>query len=200
MTTKIDQPIIGYKSKSDESLEAKPSLPEQIKRPDLLSGYILRIRAGGFNIYMTIGYCPETNRPMELFFSSSHLDCAEWVAIATRLSSMILKSYDHHINNLNALATEYCETVSPKEIHGKVWGEKKPRFFKGLMPLIGYNLKALHDAMSSGDLSILKEATDMDAPILPETPAQNPCPECQEEMQLMDGCYTCPACGWSKCA
>lgn len=213
MTIKIDQKIVGYSVKLDadetdastQLPEEKPpvetTIPKRLRRPDILNGTTLRIKANGFNIYMTVNCDPATSRPLELFFSSSHLESMAWVALATRLSSLILQSYDQHINNLGVLAREYIETEIPEPMMAKVWGEKKPRNHHGIIQLIGRNLLAFHKAFESNDQVVLKEAIASPDELDEQTTDSNfpPCNECGGEIRLMDGCLTCTQCGDSKC-
>jgi hypothetical protein len=120
-----------------------------------------------------------------------------WVALATRLSSLILQSYDAHINNLKVLANEYIQCEIPEPMLKKVWGETKGRNHNGVIQFIGRNLLALHKAIESDNTEIIRDA------IAPATEAEGsnfpPCNDCGGEVRLMDGCPTCIACGASKC-
>lgn len=209
---KIDKKIVGYSVKSETDTQEvespavdvsdKSAFPKPVSRPEVLYGTTLRIRANGFNVYMTVN-CDTDGRPLELFFSSSHLESMAWAALATRLSSVILRSHDPHINTLEALAKEYIDTEIPEPIMAKVFGAKKGTTHNGIIQLIGRNLRALHRRMVEVDSSNVQhvvETTPELAEAVVDKIAQNPCPECGEEMKLLDGCMTCvEGCGYSKC-
>jgi len=204
MTVKITQPIVKVEVVSDnppivkKEKEVKCQTPKRLRRPDVLQGTTLRIKANGYNIYVTLNCDPKTGRPLELFFSSSHLESMGWVALATRLSSLILQSYDAHINNLKVLANEYIQCEIPEPMLKKVWGETKGRNHNGVIQFIGRNLLALHKAIESDNTEIIKDAITPTA----EVDESNfpPCNDCGGEVRLMDGCPTCIACGASKCS
>lgn len=212
MTVQINKKIVGYSIKdpvnegvappttiepqSTSSVETvPPPHPKKQKRPEILFGPTLKIKANGYNLYVTIN-CDDNGRPLEIFFNSSHLESYEWVALATRLSSMILRSDDPKIANMNTLAEEFIKTESPNQIFGKVYGNKKGKTYNGVIQLIGYNLMSV----SRKGLLCIESVAKNNMECETQKSSLGVCDKCgSDNLQLMDGCPTCRDCGDSKC-
>lgn len=196
---KIDKKIVGYSVSTDEKpeVEEKKPIAKKKKRPEILFGSRLKIKANGYNIYVNIS-CDQDGRPLEIFLNSSHLDSYEWVALATRLSSMILRSNDPQIANMDTLANEFIKTETPNRIFGKVYGNKKGKSYNGVIQLIGYNLLALS---RKGLLRPKETPALIEDQEEPQNASLGVCDKCgSDNLQLMDGCPTCRDCGDSKCS
>ena len=221
MTIKINKKIVGYSVKTEEetpvneevapptttepqstsSVETvSPPHPKKQKRPEILFGPTLKIKANGYNLYVTIN-CDDDGRPLEIFFNSSHLESYEWVALATRLSSMILRSDDPKIANMNTLAEEFIKTESPNQIFGRVFGNKKGKTYNGVIQLIGYNLMSVSRKGLLCMEAVAKANEEFDSEeSKPQKASLGVCDKCgSDNLQLMDGCPTCRDCGDSKC-
>jgi hypothetical protein len=205
----IDQKIKGFSVQTSEvdegatkSTPAVPLVTKKHKRPELLPAVVLKVKAPHYNIYVVIACL--NGQPFEIFFNSSHLESFEWVALATRIGSMILRSSDNHINKLEKLADEFIKTESPHRFFGKVYGNKKGSEHNGIVQFIGRNLVALNrtgvfDTGGLIDLNVTEEVAPHTENSTPNTSA-GICPKCQSEnTTMMDGCLTCLECGDSKC-
>jgi len=204
MTIKIAQKIVGYSVSENSEVEEAPKVKvKKQKRPELLEGKTLKIKANGFNLYVTINFDADC-KPLELFFNSSHLESMSWVALATRLGSMILRSTDPAIANLEILAKEFIKTETPDVLFGKVRGHKKGSTHNGVIQLIGRNLLALDKEIKEDRKRSVTPVEDIEEEVKEEEQLDSsggiPCPDCSTETVLMDGCPTCPSCGWSKCS
>lgn len=209
MAVKIDKKITGYsvvneneqKNQTEKTEEAASKSPKKTtlikqRRKDLLWGATVKIKTPDCNIYAAINH-DEAFKPMELFLNSSHLESMEWVALATRLASAMLKSSDPEINTLAFVAKEFIKTESPRQYLGKVLDSKKGQMHNGVIPHIGKNLLALDKRL----VAKTKEEIPVpikDAPIADTSTGT--CPECHSDhTTLMDNCLTCLECGYSKC-
>lgn len=216
MSIKIDNKIVGYSIASQEEkhpetvIEAPPP-PKRYKRPALLAGHTIKLKMPDYNLYLTVN-CTDEGIPFEIFFSSSHLEAQAWVSGLTRLASCILRCTDDKINSLEFVGQELRQVESAPVFSGKIIGKSKPSFQMGPVQYIGNTLIALNKLLKEKAAKEIPEGSLADValtemlltpPIETESEeqvTQNPCPECGEEMQLMDGCMTCvKGCGYSKC-
>jgi len=200
---KIDKKIINAKVITDEPTPApnvvEPKPRKKQKRPEILYGSTLKLRASGYNIYVTIN-CDDTGKPLEIFFNSSHLESYEWVALATRLSSMILRSSDTDIASLENLAHEFIKTEAPNRFFGKVINNKKGSEHNGVIQFIGRNLlvTSIMGIQNAADVTNACPTNDIGRD--PNHISAGNCPECgSDHTTLMDKCLTCLDCGDSKC-
>lgn len=206
MTIKIDKKIVNAVVVVDADKPEKPVSKEppliKKKREDLLWGASVKIKTPDCNIYGSVNH-DDDYRPLELFLSSSHLESMEWVALATRLASAMLKSSDSELASLDFIAKEFIKTESPRVYLGKVLDSKKGMMHNGVIPHIGKNLLAVNKRLRAKAKNKLVDAEVAPSkPVEPTKPVVSAggCPECfSDNTTLMDNCLTCLDCGYSKC-
>lgn len=227
---KIDKKIVKASVKKEDTPEAPeeaskpvPEKPKAMstptpkkkskKRPELLWGLTVKVTTPDCNIYVTVNVDDE-HRPLEVFFSSSHLESQEWVALATRLASSMLRSHDDEISSLDFIAKEFIKTESPGKYLGKVLDSKKGEMHNGIIQHLGKTLLAmskrlkalvrqdqLGQEVAETTKSVEPKATAVEKPEKPiSSSSAGTCPECfSTDTRLMDGCLTCMECSYSKC-
>jgi len=190
MTVKIPGKIVDsqYLGTTEEQ-GSSGSGAEPWSRPPELSGKTYRIDpATGPSGYLTIND-DEHGQPRELFYNSRDQSRAAWVMATTRLASRALQW-----------------GIPPEEVvkdmtriddpDGGYW--VRGRWVGSLVAHIGTVL-AEHAAAGPEPETELDEPAEN--PIATyEAPKAKKCPVCGEyASQWLDGCWTCTACGHSKC-
>jgi ribonucleoside-diphosphate reductase alpha chain len=198
MAIKIDQKITKW-SVVTEDKQAEPPPPppppQALKRPAVLHGatYKLTNHAQGYNLYMTVNQLGGS--PFEIFLDSSHTDSSQWVKALSRLMSAMLRSPDPNLN-IAFIAKELAKVHSDQGYHTG----GKGGFVAGIVQHIGRTLAQIA-AEPAGSVSAppVEHAEELAQDVSEPATGGKPCPECGGEMVLMDGCPTCPTCGYSKC-
>ena len=217
MTVKIDTKIVNasvVKEVSEEPIEAPVAtaaitLPKKkAKRPDLLEGFTAKVSTPDCNIYVTVNH-DEDYRPLEIFFSSSHLESLEWVALATRLASAILRTADEEVANLSFIAKEFMKTESPGKYLARILDQKKGQMTNGVIAHLGKTLLAIEKRLKAKAklVKVVTTTVEEDTPNQDSTQLESTgiargdnCPECfADSWRMMDNCPTCTECGYSKC-
>ena len=214
MTTKIDKKIVkaSVVTKAlEEPVEAPVAttavtLPKKkAKRPDLLEGFTAKVSTPDCNIYVTVNH-DEDYRPLEIFFSSSHLESLEWVALATRLASAILRTADEEVANLSFIAKEFMKTESPGKYLARILDQKKGQMTNGVIAHLGKTLLAIEKRLKAKAKLVRTEApSDKPVESTPQSKSTGTargenCPECfADSWRMLDNCPTCTECSYSKC-
>jgi ribonucleoside-diphosphate reductase alpha chain len=191
MTTKITSKIIDsqYIGRDDPAPAEDPG-PKQAERPDVIPAKTYRIEPPvGPTGYLTIGDDPVTGSPIEIFYNSRDQAKAAWVMATTRLASRALQwgiPVDQVVKDLSRI----------DDPDGGYW--TRGQWVGSLVAHIGMVLSQhARDAAATGQ-EVDEPAAKM--PVTYEAPKGRKCPVCGEKaMQWLDGCWTCTACGHSKC-
>lgn len=207
MPVKIDSPIVNWTVVKEEEPkpvveEVKPVEVKPVKRPSVLRGETHKLvnNSKGYNLYITINYLED--KPYEVFFTSSHTDAAEWVTGLSRLISVMLQSG----TGLDHIGKQLFKVHSDQGYHAG----GKGGFVAGIVQHIGKTLLHIHkqSLKATESLSVESEKATPSEDIgvtakelveASKAPGE-PCPECGETMTKLDGCWTCTACGYSKCS
>ena len=175
-----------------------PTLVERSPRPRVVRGLTENIRTGQGNLYVTINFDNESNRPFEVFCAlgkAGSVESAHIEAIA-RLVSMSLRS-----------------GVDPEQVVSQLRGISDEPIWDG-----GTQVGSVPDAIS---IVLNKYITDKPAPdaptaqigLFPSTESVGSaddvkfagpltgkrCPECSAYLIAQEGCLNCLDCGYSKC-
>jgi hypothetical protein len=223
---KIDQKITGFSVKSPDTPEiekapepivVQPTVKKKLKRPDILWGVTVKVTTPDCNIYTTVN-CDESGRPLEIFFFSSHLESQEWVALATRLASSMLRSNDSDIGSLPFISREFIKTESPGKYLAKIMDQKKGEMTNGVIAHLGKTLHEIDKRLKAkakidqqaeaakevkvapADIPPSESMESTESEPKPEVTSAGTCPECySSDTRLLDGCLTCMECSYSKC-
>ena len=175
-----------------------PTLVERSPRPRVVRGLTENIRTGQGNLYVTINFDNESNRPFEVFCAlgkAGSVESAHIEAIA-RLVSMSLRS-----------------GVDPEQVVSQLRGISDEPIWDA-----GTQVGSVPDAIS---IVLNKYITDKPAPdaptaqigLFPSTESVGSgddvkfagpltgkrCPECSAYLIAQEGCLNCLDCGYSKC-
>lgn len=166
-----------------------PSFPAEApvpKRPETLQGRTIKIKwpVDGENYYLTINdyLAPDGRRiPFEIFINTSSAENFETMAALTRTLSAVCRRGD---------AVFIFEEL--ERVHSAKGGafvalehDTKGRYAPSLIALIG---------------RILREHAQGPVAVSAAAPVGETCPNCGEDAAIMmEGCLTCPQCGFSKC-
>jgi ribonucleoside-diphosphate reductase alpha chain len=197
---KIDKKIVGYSVVKDEPVKTLPPPPPVValqpvlqkqKRPTVLYGetHKLTNHAKSYNLYLTVNY--NNNKPFEVFIDGSHTDATQWVKALSRLISAMLRGHDESFS-LDFIGKELSKISSDEGYHTG----GKGGYVAGITQHIGRTLIAIAKQRRE---PIAESTAEPIAELIAEQSNAHPCPECGESMRLMDGCYTCDSCGYSKC-
>lgn len=202
MAIKIDKKIVGYSVVKDNTSNKEPPKPEveptkPLKRPHVLEGstYKLQNHAQNYNLYMTVNY--HEDEPFEIFLDSSHTDSAQWVKALSRLMSAMLRSPDPNLN-IQFLSKELIKVHSDQGYHAG----GKGGFVAGIVQHIGKTLAYIDKTRQKPSQSLTEPVAQESEPVVESdthSRRDSPCPECGDNMVLMDGCHQCTTCGYSKC-
>ena len=224
MAIKIENKIVGYSIKKDESQNDEPKSPERvlmhenIARPDELRGYTYKIKTplSDHAMYITINNIVlnentehEQEYPFEVFINSKNMEQFQWILALTRVISAVFRKGGDCV----FLLEELKQVFDPQGGYFKKGG----RFMPSLVAEIGEvlethmiktgliqkeELSAAHKELIAEKRAALENSaanTDkVDTDGYP--PGAQLCKKCNvTAMVLMDGCMTCLACGDSKC-
>ncbi|TCU57508.1 ribonucleoside-diphosphate reductase class II [Novosphingobium sp. PhB57] len=170
-----------------------PTFPSEApvpRRPEMLQGRTIKIKwpVDGENYYLTINdyLAPDGRRiPFEIFINTSSAENFETMAALTRTLSAVCRRGD---------AVFIFEEL--ERVHSAKGGafvalehDTKGRYAPSLIALIGRILRE----HAEGPVAAPAAANDTGG-------AGETCPNCGEHSAIMmEGCLTCPQCGFSKC-
>lgn len=170
----------------DAPHDASPLLPRP--RPRRMMGVTERLRTGHGNMYITVNY-DEKNAPFEVFGNlgkAGGCDSAQLEAI-TRLTTLALRS-----------------GIDPDEIFAQLNGitccpfPDEGVFIKSSPDALALALyRATHDGENPH--SHQTQSAEQTAVLAPRATGPR-CPDCNNPVMFLEGCYTCATCGWEKCS
>ncbi len=220
---KIDKKIVGFRiienaqHQSSENLKEEKSL---LLRTSIVKGYTLRIKYSDHSLYFTLNFDKHGNL-LEMFVNSSSTSPTinAYIQAIARMVSNQLKykiPKDKIVKHLDGLD-------SGESVLVKFPGIKKSKFIKSIPDLMAKILsfysdqKFLESVISQLEEEAyqnreaqneVKSESKFDEPIQIQTEMKINreftglvCPSCGEaSMKYEEGCYTCLACGYSKCS
>ncbi|MFZ1662703.1 MAG: adenosylcobalamin-dependent ribonucleoside-diphosphate reductase, partial [Paracoccaceae bacterium] len=172
-------------------------LSEPLDRPQALEGatYKLKWPDSEHAIYITINDIIQSGhrRPFEVFINSKNMEHYAWTVALTRMISAVFRRG----GDVSFVVEELKAVFDPR---GGAWMEG--RYIPSMLAAIGGVIERHMIAIGflSGEGMGLK--TDPKAAVMAvgETPRGPACPSCgQFGLQKIEGCMTCPSCGYSKC-
>lgn len=168
-------------------------------------------------LYVTISSIEQEGKryPFELFFNTKNPNHIEWTSALTLTISIAFRTAIETRSSLSGLISNLKETFGTGGSYlSKV--PAKPKFVNGLVAEIGlvieeFNNECLvwnahsenHDVWET-EVETAERLFEEAYGFTPSEPTKskitNPCPECGEQLSLLDGCSTCvQGCGYSKC-
>lgn len=170
-------------------------MSEKIERPDILEARVYKIKPGEHAFYITIsdiwlnkGTEHETCRPYELFINTKDMAAFQWIALASRLISAVMRKG----GDLTFILEEMKAVFDPS---GGFF--QKGEYVPSIVAAIG---GVLEEHMAFLGLLEKKEIKLKAEPEEPKAPKQPQCPKCLSfSVIVQEGCTLCGNCGYSKC-
>ena len=167
-----------------------PIMLDKEPRPRIMQGSTVRLNTGHGATYVTInGRENAPDNPFEVFANmgkAGSCDSAHIEAIC-RLASTSLRAGvdpDEIINQLQGI------TCHPNWDNGINIKSTPDAIAHALMLFTGAEITRTNGHQPESDATTQPLALH---------PALNPCPECQAETIMAEGCRHCPQCGWNQC-
>lgn len=214
----IDKKIISVSLVEDKEpvttqyteLNSNTFITQISKRNKIVKGYTLKIKYKDNSFYVTLNFNYQ-NKLVEIFVnaSSTSPEVNTYVQALSRLISNQLK-YGIPIQNI----IKHLDGMDSGEVNiVRFPGQTKSKFIKSIPDLLAKilllygdmeKLNEVYNALVEVDVMDNLKVSPVDSkPVTKKEKQQNKilkCPECKEEtMRLIDGCYTCMSCGYSKC-
>ena len=162
----------------------------------------------------------------EIFFNTKDVTQVEWINALTLTLSIAFRTAIETGTSLQPLIDNLKETFGTRGSYlSKV--PSKPKFVNGLVAEIGLVIEEFNneciawnyrestherpptkeEETAAGAYEALRELDSLDyekaglvTTLFQVAKVTNPCPECGEQLSLLDGCLTCvQGCGYSKC-
>ena len=172
-------------------------MSEPLERPQSLEGatYKLKWPDSEHAIYLTVNdvIINGHRRPFEVFINSKNMEHYAWTLALTRMISAVFRRG----GDVSFVVEELKAVFDPR---GGAWMEGK--YIPSILAAIGGVLERHMIAIGfiEGEGMGLKADPQAEAMAVGEAPRGKPCPSCGEYgLQMVEGCMTCPSCGFSKC-
>jgi ribonucleoside-diphosphate reductase alpha chain len=172
-------------------------LSEPLDRPQSLEGatYKLKWPDSEHAIYITINDIVQGGhrRPFEVFINSKNMEHFAWTVALTRMISAVFRRG----GDVSFVVEELKAVFDPR---GGAW--MQGRYIPSILAAIGGVIERHMIAIGfiEGEGLGLKTDPKAQAVAVGETPRGPACPSCgQFGMHMVEGCMTCPSCGYSKC-
>ncbi|MCA0273190.1 MAG: adenosylcobalamin-dependent ribonucleoside-diphosphate reductase [Proteobacteria bacterium] len=172
-------------------------LSEPLDRPQALEGatYKLKWPDSEHAIYITINDIVQGGhrRPFEVFINSKNMEHFAWTVALTRMISAVFRRG----GDVSFVVEELKAVFDPR---GGAW--MQGRYIPSILAAIGGVIERHMIAIGfiEGEGLGLKTDPKAQAMAVGETPRGPACPSCgQFGMHMVEGCMTCPNCGYSKC-
>ena len=195
--------VLSVSEKEDKTPEADTGaevvyLSEPLDRPQALEGatYKLKWPDSEHAIYITINDIIQSGhrRPFEVFINSKNMEHFAWTVALTRMISAVFRRG----GDVSFVVEELKAVFDPR---GGAW--MQGRYIPSILAAIGGVIERHMIAIGflEGEGLGLKSDPKARAMAVGETPRGPACPACgQFGMQMIEGCMTCPSCGYSKCS
>ncbi|SFK96937.1 adenosylcobalamin-dependent ribonucleoside-diphosphate reductase [Shimia haliotis] len=172
-------------------------MSEPLERPQSLEGatYKLKWPDSEHAIYLTVNdvIINGHRRPFEVFINSKNMEHYAWTLALTRMISAVFRRG----GDVSFVVEELKAVFDPR---GGAWMEGK--YIPSILAAIGGVLERHMIAIGfiEGEGMGLKTDPQAEVVAVGEAPKGKPCPSCGEYgLQMVEGCMTCPSCGFSKC-
>ena len=173
-------------------------LTEPLDRPATLEGatYKLKFPGSEHAIYITINDIVQAGRrrPFEVFINSKNMEHFAWTVALTRMISAVFRRG----GDVSFVVEELKAVFDPR---GGAWIEG--RYVPSILAAIGGVIERHMIAIGfiSGEGQGLKSDPTAEQSVgVGEAPRGPACPSCgQYGLHMVEGCMTCPHCGYSKC-
>lgn len=178
-------------SKEESKSENPPSLKrgEILKASDDLVGKKRTLQTGCGTLHLSAWFDKNTGELVETFFSKGSTGgCALFMTGLSRMTSLAARAgapIDAIVDQL--LSSGTCPSYAVRK------ATKKDTSKGSSCPVaIGYALMEMYkNAQTELGKTESEKETTVEAP---------KCPKCEEPIQMVEGCMTCPSCGYSKCS
>ena len=192
----ITQKIVSATVADSQKQPPPPAVNELLKRPQELDGKTYKIKTpqSEHAMYVTINdiLVDGKRRSFEIFINSKSMDNFAWIVALTRTMSAVFR----HGGDVSFLVDELRSVFDPRGGYFKPGGKWMPSLIAEIGDVLERHLNGI-GMMRKEDMVLPEKVTAaIGAGIVPSGP---PCPHCQASMILLDGCYTCTSCGYSKC-
>ena len=174
-----------------------PSLTEPLDRPATLEGatYKLKFPGSEHAIYITINDIVQDGqrRPFEVFINSKNMEHFAWTVALTRMISAVFRRG----GDVSFVVEELKAVFDPR---GGAWIEG--RYVPSILAAIGGVIERhmVATGFLAGEGMGLKSDPHAEIAVIGERPAGPACPSCgQYGLMMIEGCKTCPSCGYSEC-
>ncbi|MBD5306642.1 MAG: adenosylcobalamin-dependent ribonucleoside-diphosphate reductase [Bacteroides sp.] len=178
-------------TKENNGLEEQSVLKrgEILKASDDLVGKKRTLQTGCGTLHLSAWFDKNTGELVETFFSKGSTGgCALFMTGLSRMTSLAARagaSIDAIVDQL--LSSGTCPSYAVRK------ATKKDTSKGSSCPVaIGYSLMEMYK-----DMQAELGKTEWEKEITVEAPQ---CPKCGEPIQMVEGCMTCPSCGYSKCS
>ncbi len=172
-------------------------LSEPLDRPKALEGATYKVKwpDSEHAIYITINDIVQSGhrRPFEVFINSKNMEHYAWTVALTRMISAVFRRG----GDVSFVVEELKAVFDPR---GGAWMEG--RYIPSILAAIGGVIERHMVAIGflAGEGLGLKMDPKARAAVVGTAPRGPACPSCgQFGMQMVEGCMTCPNCGYSKC-
>ncbi|RMF38026.1 MAG: adenosylcobalamin-dependent ribonucleoside-diphosphate reductase, partial [Alphaproteobacteria bacterium] len=201
--------VLSVADSRPEGAEAAPApspegevvyIAKPLDRPEVLEGQTYKIKwpESEHAIYITMNdiVVGGRRRPFEIFINSKNMEHFAWTVALTRMISAVFRRG----GDVSFVVEELKAVFDPR---GGAWveGHYVPSILAAIGGVIERHLIEIGFIAGAGQgLKTDPKAEEMIAGngARPTTP---PCPSCgQYTMHMAEGCMTCGACGYSKCA
>lgn len=175
-------------------------LTEPLDRPAALEGatYKLKFPGSEHAIYITINDIVQAGhrRPFEVFINSKNMEHFAWTVALTRMISAVFRRG----GDVSFVVEELKAVFDPR---GGAWieGRYVPSILAAIGGVIERHMIAIGFIEAEGKgLKSDPKALGPQAMAVGEAPRGPACPSCgQYGLHMVEGCMTCPHCGYSKC-
>lgn len=172
-------------------------LTEPLDRPAALEGatYKLKWPASEHAIYITINDIVQAGhrRPFEIFINSKNMEHYAWTVALTRMISAVFRRG----GDVSFVVEELKAVFDPR---GGAW--MAGRYVPSILAAIGGVIERhmVEIGFLEGEGMGLKADPKATALAIGDQPRGPACPSCgQFGLQMIEGCMTCPSCGYSEC-
>ncbi|KGJ02043.1 ribonucleoside-diphosphate reductase class II [Paracoccus halophilus] len=172
-------------------------LTEPLDRPPTLEGatYKLKFPGSEHAIYITINDIVQAGqrRPFEVFINSKNMEHFAWTVALTRMISAVFRRG----GDVSFVVEELKAVFDPR---GGAWIEG--RYVPSILAAIGGVIERhmIATGFLAGEGMALKSDPKADMIAVGESPRGPACPACgQYGLMMIEGCKTCPSCGYSEC-
>ena len=185
-------------TETESNGQMSPTLVERSPRPRVVRGLTENIRTGQGNLYVTINFDNESNRPFEVFCAlgkAGSVESAHLEAIA-RLVSMSLRTGvdpDQIVDQLKGI------TDQPVWDGGTLVGSIPDAISHVLEKYTSKKLVTDAPAAQIGLFPSTESVGDSTKVTLAGPMTGKRCPECSAFLVAQEGCLNCLDCGYSKC-